>query len=141
MRQEAAQVDLTDSINRENTFYDTFSQLTPTVNSKTFSSNQAVDRLNQDMGVLSRIGDVFSPGRAAVASAAKQVQKQFKLKNKEVAGQITDRLLAQGLTPEQIVEILETPEGAKIIASMIQKTQGPLQGMTRAATAGVLSDG
>jgi len=140
LRQQAAQVDLTDAINRENTFYDTFSQLTPTINSKTSASNQAVDRLNQDMGLLSRVGELVSPGRAAVKTVAEQVQKRFKLKNKEVAGQITDRLLQQGMTPEQIVEILERPEGARIIADLIQKTQGSLQGVTRGATAGILGE-
>lgn len=140
LRQQAAQVDLTDAINRENTFYDTFAQLTPTINSKTSASNQAVERLNQDMGLLSRVGEMFSPGRAAVKTVAEQVQKRFKLKNKEVAGQITDRLLQQGMTPEQIVEILERPEGARIIADLIQKTQGSLQGVTRGATAGILGE-
>jgi hypothetical protein len=140
LRQEAAQVDLTDSINRENTFHDTFAQLTPTVNSKTSSSQQAVDRLNQDMSLLSRLGDVVSPGRAAIKTASEQIQKRFKLKNKEVASQITNRLLQQGMTPEQIVEILERPEGVRMLADMIAKTQGSLQAATRASTAGLLGE-
>lgn len=140
LRQEAAQVDLTDSINRENTFHDTFAQLTPTVNSKTASSQQAVDRLNQDMSLLSRLGDVVNPGRAAMKTASEQIQKRFKLKNKEVASQITDRLLQQGMTPEQIVEILEKPEGVRMLADMIAKTQGALQATTRASTVGLLGE-
>lgn len=140
LRQEAAQVDLTDSINRENTFYDTFTQLTPTINSKTSSSQQAVDRLNQDMSLLSRLGDVVNPGRAAIKTASEQIQKRFKLKNKEVASQITDRLLQQGMTPEQIVEILERPEGVRMLADMIAKTQGALQSTTRASAAGLLGE-
>ena len=140
LRQRAAQVDLTESINRENTFHDTFAQLTPTINSKTSASEQAVERLNKDMGILSRAGDLLTPGRTAAKTVAEQVQKKFKLKNKEVARQITDRLLTQGMTPDQIEELLNRPEGARIIADLIQKTQGPLQGVTRGATAGILGE-
>ena len=140
LRQSAANVNLEDVVARERTFHDTFSQLTPTINSKTSGSNQAKERLENRMSVMSRAADLVSPGRAAAKTVADKVEKRFALKNKEVAAQIADRLLKQGMSPDEVIKLLDQPEGAKMIANLIAKTQGPLQGATRAATVGILGE-
>lgn len=140
LRQSAANVNLEDIVSRERTFHDTFAQLTPTINSKTSGSNQAKERLENRMGILSRATDLISPSRAAAKTVADKVEKRFALKNKEVASQIADQLLTQGMTPEQVIGLLEQPEGVKMIAGLIAKTQGAVQGATRAATVGILGE-
>jgi hypothetical protein len=132
LRLEAARVPgMTDSIARENTFYDTFNQVDPKMQSKTSGAESAKEQLQQTAGVLNMANSVLNP----IESAANVLGERLKLKNKDVARAMTDILLKRGMQPEEIIKLLETEQGRTALSEFLAKASK----YTGGATGGVLT--
>ena len=116
---------MADSIARENTFYDTFNQVDPKMGSKTAGAIKAEERLTETSGALNMANSVLNPTEAV----ARGVAEKFKLKNKEVARQLTDILLKQGLAPEEIIRMLSTQKGMTELSEYLAKVGGTNAGL------------
>lgn len=126
LRLEAAQVpQMADSIARENTFYDTFNQVDPKMGSKTAGATKAEERLTETSGALNMVNSALNPTEVV----ARGVAEKFKLKNKEVARQLTDILLKQGLAPEEIIRMLSTQKGMTELSEYLAKVGGTNAGL------------
>ena len=127
MRLEAARVpEMQTSIARENDFYDTFAQVDPKMGSKTAGANKAEERLTETSGVLNMVNSALNPTEVVTRGIA----EKFKLKNKAVARQLTDILLRQGLTPDEITRMLNTQQGMTELSEYLAKVAGRNAGLT-----------
>ena len=132
LRLEAARVpQMADSIARENTFYDTFNQVDPKMQSKTSGAESAKEQLQETAGVLSMGNAVLNP----VDAAAGVLGDKLKLKNKAVARAMTDILLKRGMTEQEIIDLLNTEQGVTALSEFLAKASK----YTGAATGGVLT--
>ena len=127
LRLEAARVpEMQTSIARENDFYDTFAQVDPKMGSKTAGANKAEERLTETSGVLNMVNSALNPTEVVTRGIA----EKFKLKNKAVARQLTDILLRQGLTPDEITRMLNTQQGMTELSEYLAKVAGRNAGLT-----------
>jgi hypothetical protein len=117
---------MADSIARENTFYDTFNQVDPKMQSKTSGAESAKEQLQQTAGVLNMANSVLNP----IESAANVLGERLKLKNKEVARAMTDILLKRGMEPEEIIKLLETEQGRTALSEFLAKASKYTGGIT-----------
>lgn len=130
LRLEAARVPgMADSIARENTFYDTFNQVDPKMQSKTSGAESAKEQLQQTAGVLNMANSVLNP----IESAASVLGERLKLKNKDVARAMTDILLKRGMQPEEIIKLLETEQGRTALSEFLEKASKYTGGITGGA--------
>lgn len=130
LRLEAARVPgMADSIARENTFYDTFNQVDPKMQSKTSGAESAKEQLQQTAGVLNMANSMLNP----IESAANVLGDRLKLKNKEVARTMTDILLKRGMKPEEIIKLLETQQGRTALSEFLAKASKLTGGITGGA--------
>ena len=127
LRLEAARVpQMERSIARENDFYDTFMQVDPKMGAKTEGARSAKERLQQTSGVLNMVGGVMNPTEVVT----KQIAEKFKLKNKEVARQLTDILLRQGMSADEVIRMLSTEKGMTELSEYLAKVGGRNAGLT-----------
>ena len=127
LRLQAARVpQMEQSIARENDFYDTFMQVDPKMGSKTAGASAAKEQLEQTSGVLNMAQSVINPTEVA----AKQITEKFKLKNEKVARQLTDILLRQGISPDEIIRMLSTERGMTELSEYLAKVGGRNAGLT-----------
>ena len=132
LRLEAARVpQMADSIARENTFYDTFNQVDPKMQSKTSGAESAKEQLQETAGVLSMGNAVLNP----LDAAAGVLGDKLKLKNKAVARAMTDILLKRGMSEQEIIDLLNTEQGVTALSEFLAKASK----YTGAATGGALT--
>jgi|GEM_PF-6718703 hypothetical protein len=127
LRLEAARVpQMEQSIARENDFYDTFMQVDPKMGSKTAGAQAAKDQLTQTSGVLNMVGGVMNPTEVVT----KHIAEKFKLTNEGVARQLTDILLRQGMSPDEVIKMLSTQQGMTELSEYLAKVGGRNAGLT-----------
>jgi hypothetical protein len=114
------------SIARENDFYDTFMQVDPKMGSKTAGAQAAKDQLTQTSGVLNMVGGVMNPTEVVT----KHIQEKFKLTNEGVARQLTDILLRQGMSPDEVIKMLSTQQGMTELSEYLARVGGRNAGLT-----------
>ena len=101
-------------------------QVDPKMGSKTAGASAAKEQLEQTSGVLNMAQSVINPTEVV----AKQITEKFKLTNEGVARQLTDILLRQGISPDEIIRMLSTERGMTELSEYLAKVGGRNAGLT-----------
>lgn len=139
LRADAAQLPrLGQALERESRFSDTFNAVDPKRNSATAMRTEAAEQFDKDNAVMGALADPLSGGigAALLAGWRKFVGKQLNIRSEAVADQVLDVLLKKGMSPKEVMALMENPQGATELMNFLQGSR--LRYGTGLATGGVL---
>lgn len=139
LRADAAQLPrLGQALERESRFSDTFNAVDPKRNSATAMRTEAAEQFDKDNAVMGALADPISGGIGAALMAGwrKFVGKQLNIRSEAVADQVLDVLLKKGMSPKEVMALMENPQGATELMNFLQGSK--LRYGTGLATGGVL---
>lgn len=139
LRADAAQLPgLGQALERESRFSDTFNAVDPKRNSATAMRTEAAEQFDKDNAVMGALADPLSGGVGAALMAGwrKFVGKQLNIRSEAVADKVLDVLLKKGMSPKEIMELMNNPQGATELMSFLRDSK--LRYGTGAATGGAL---
>ena len=139
LRLKAGQVEfLEDALGREARFNETFNTVDPKRGSATAMRNEAASQFESDTALAGALTEGSIVGVAREAWK-KFVGEKLNIRSKKVANSVLDLLLKKGMSKEQIMSLINNPNGATELANFIKS--GRLQLGTAAATGAALQTG
>ena len=123
LRADAANLpNLERELQREMRFAETFNTVDPKRGSATAMRKEAAEQFDKDNAVIGALADPLTGGigAAMLAGWRKFVGKQLNIRSQDVADKVLDVLLKQGMTPAQVKELMENPEGVTELMKFLQ---------------------